>query len=853
MAVWMCGLLCLCAFVHAGAAPPDGAIEQPVRYDDFKQVAVDVGSEADWNLVRSLSVDLWSPHTLSLDLEWSDGMRPDRVEVLMSPEGFERFEDSGLSFQVLDDDVQSTIESSMQAGVSGGPFDDWMDYNAVLAYMDSLVALRPDLVTRFDIGLTLQGRPIVCFKITGPGGGNKPAVLYHGLEHAREWITIPVTIYIADQLVRNYDQNAQYRALVNRAEWYIIPVFNVDGYLYTWSTNRLWRKNLRGGYGVDINRNWGYQWGGPGSSGNQNDETYRGASPFSEPETQVMRDFILDHPNLVAHLDIHSYGPWCLWPWGWSPNLIPDDPEFRAVGNNMVDIIRAVHGVTYRPGPVYGTLYPAAGVSLDWVYNEYGILTYTFELRGPNFTPPPSAILPNCEELFPGVLYLTEHATTAVKIEFPNGLPNLLPPSESVDLTVDIIPGAESVDPNGAMLHLRTDPNGAFEEYPIQLISGNRFRATFPARDCGNDTEYYVSAQGTGGGTSYSPSGAPDDLYRAPVGVLEVAFEDDFQTNKGWTAVNLGATSGDWQRGVPVNDSGWDYDPASDGDGSGSCYLTLNQPGNTDVDDGAVQLSSPQFDLTGGGNISYYYFHNLTREQDNNDLLLAEINNNGGSGAWTQIARHNTSGGLNWRTNTITEQELANLGVTFTDRMVVRFTANDANQQSIVESGVDGFTVATVTCESGDVIAPSEFEVIRGVHTGGTIDELLDSDDEYVQVEARLPDEVAAPSAQIEIRGTSPIASPTVLTFVVEAASSGSPAEQQIELYDFVSSSWVMLDARGAPSNDTVVTVTVNVNAGRYVDDGTLEVRARVGYGDRGVTFPAWGGRYDRAYWTVSE
>ncbi|UCG33905.1 MAG: M6 family metalloprotease domain-containing protein, partial [Phycisphaerales bacterium] len=176
---------------------------------------------------------------------------------------------------------------------------------------------------------------------------------------------------------------------------------------------------------------------------------------------------------------------------------------------------------------------------------------------------------------------------------------------------------------------------------------------------------------------------------------LAVSFEDDFQTDKGWTAENLGATSGDWQRGVPVNDPSWAYDPASDSDGSGQCYLTQNEIGNTDVDGGAVRLTSPTIDMSGTGVlISYDYFNRLTDTSGGVDRLLTEINNNDGVGTWTTIAVHDTDGGLSWRNHRITESELLAAGVTLTTTMKLRFTANDADPQSIVESGLDAFVVA---------------------------------------------------------------------------------------------------------------------------------------------------------------
>jgi hypothetical protein len=151
-----------------------------------------------------------------------------------------------------------------------------------------------------------------------------------------------------------------------------------------------------------------------------------------------------------------------------------------------------------------------------------------------------------------------------------------------------------------------------------------------------------------------------------------------------------------------VNDPGWDYDPAADGDGSGQCYLTMNQIGNTDVDGGSVTLTSPNFDMTGGADVSYFYYLNLTVE-DGVDRLLVEMNPNGGSGTWTTVATHTTSGGTSWRTNTIPAATISGLGIPFTATMKIRFTANDGGTPSIVEAGVDGVLASSLVCDDGTI------------------------------------------------------------------------------------------------------------------------------------------------------
>ncbi len=180
---------------------------------------------------------------------------------------------------------------------------------------------------------------------------------------------------------------------------------------------------------------------------------------------------------------------------------------------------------------------------------------------------------------------------------------------------------------------------------------------------------------------------------------IDVALEDNFETDQGWVAENLGATSGDWQRGVPVDDPGWQYDPATDGDGSGQAYLTQNQVGNTDVDDGAVRLTSPVIDMTGGNfAVAYEYYLYLTNTTGGVDKLLVEMSDNGDAGPWRTVADHITNGSLTWRHHEISQQDMLDAGLTMTANMKIRYTANDADPQSINESGVDGFKVFAIGC-----------------------------------------------------------------------------------------------------------------------------------------------------------
>jgi len=178
-------------------------------------------------------------------------------------------------------------------------------------------------------------------------------------------------------------------------------------------------------------------------------------------------------------------------------------------------------------------------------------------------------------------------------------------------------------------------------------------------------------------------------------------FSDNFQTNLNWTATVAGATSGQWQRGTPVNDAGWEYDPAADSDGSGQCFLTQNAAGNTDVDGGSVILTSPplNFLTAGGGNsggnitICYDYYNFLTNDGEGTDGIFVDVSSNGTTGPWIRVASHTASKGLLWTPHAITQAQLTAAGVTNTTNMRIRYTASDLGTPSIVECGLDSFKV----------------------------------------------------------------------------------------------------------------------------------------------------------------
>lgn len=196
-------------------------------------------------------------------------------------------------------------------------------FNTYHSIADHTTFLR-DLASSFpgnaeivSAGKSVEGRDLTGIHIWGSGGkGSKPGVVWHGTVHAREWITTMTVEFAAFQLLTGYGKDTATTNFVNAYDFYIFPIVNPDGFAYTQTTNRLWRKNRQrqtgsSCIGRDVNRNWPIQWAqSAGASTNPCDETYKGAAAGDAPENLAFRtqlDSIAAGKGLKLYIDFHSY------------------------------------------------------------------------------------------------------------------------------------------------------------------------------------------------------------------------------------------------------------------------------------------------------------------------------------------------------------------------------------------------------------------------------------------------------------------------------------------------------------------------------------------------------------------
>jgi hypothetical protein len=283
-----------------------------------------------------------------------------------------------FDFDLLDPDLTYRWQRMKGEGLLVG-FGPYYTYDEATSELDNIHQAHPEITTeKISIGITWEGRDIWAMKISdNPDiSEGEPTVLFVAVHHAREPIGCSILLDLAWRLTENYGDDPEITWLVDNREIWIVPIVNPDGYTYNEvNSDGMWRKNKRDNNGngvfeedydgVDLNRNYSFMWGYDdfGSSPDPSSNIYRGPSPFSEPETQAIRDLSIEiEPDIVV--DYHSYSNVLLFPWSYDTYYTPDDNVFRSMSELLTE------GNGYPYGTVWEILYTANGVSLDWHYGD---------------------------------------------------------------------------------------------------------------------------------------------------------------------------------------------------------------------------------------------------------------------------------------------------------------------------------------------------------------------------------------------------------------------------------------------------------------------------------------------------
>ena len=442
-----------------------------------------------------------------------------------------------------------------------------------------------------------------------------------------------------------------------------------------------------------------------------------------------------------------------------------------------------------------------------------------------------------------------------INFAFPSGRPEFVSPAGGVAFTVEVEPVSGNPQPGSGTLYV--DSGSGFQSYAMNEISSNVYEVDFPATDCGTVLRYYFSASDDQSNLQFSPRSAPDITYTAISGILvNTPFEDNFETSTGWTGSG-DATDGQWSIGIPVG-GGDRGDPPTDGDGSGRCLLTDNVDGNSDVDGGSTIATTPVFDAsTGSGEeaiISYYrWYSNDAGDNAQADIFEVEVSNNGGS-TWTNLETVGPTG-PEAQGGWIFQQ--FNLGdvISLTNQMQVRFIASDLGGGSVVEAAVDGFKVQIVGCVVS--VTPSTVSAITGQITNGNAGDLSESDDSHVEGQSAIGQRRM--QFKCEMEAVSAYPNPSEMSFTIESSFVAQRLKitQQIEMFNFDSQTWELVEDEMISFTDSSTTVDLTGDLSRFVENGTNAMKCRTVYFQPPIGLlkrvtPQFKVLIDQAEWTIT-
>jgi hypothetical protein len=370
----------------------------------------------------------------------------------------------------------------------------YRSYSSLLTELQNIEAAHPTICKLYDIGDSwgkLYTAPayndykhdIWAMKVSDNVATeeDEPCIFYMGTHHAREPISLEVAMYILNHIVNNYGTDPDITASVNNKQIWFVPLVNPNGHKIVWdNVDTWWRKNIRDNNnsntintgttdGVDPNRNYGWEWGGAGTSSNPTDITYCGPSPNSEPEIQAMINMLGSH-HFVAGITYHSYSELVLYPYGYATGV--QGPDVAAISNlaiQMANTIPKAGGGYYTPMPSYD-LYAASGTTDDYAYGQHGIFSYTIEL-GTTFIPPQGDIAGICQNNLQAAKILLNRVNQSTLTGLVKDANTLLPVVAEVYIS--------GIDNTGAYRNPYVS-DATFGRYYRLLQNGN-FTVTFSA------------------------------------------------------------------------------------------------------------------------------------------------------------------------------------------------------------------------------------------------------------------------------------------------------------------------------------------------------------------------------------
>ncbi|XP_058500411.1 carboxypeptidase A4 [Solea solea] len=401
------------------------AAEAERFFNGDQVIRINVRSEEEIRLLRALEtkeeweLDFWL-HPVSTELPVDI-----RVPYASLSSVKEHLQAHSIPFTVMIDNLQDVLDEEktemeknkmQERNTRSFNFGAYHSLETLYSWMDDLVAQHPNLVTKQEIGRSYENRPMYVLKFS-TGGSKRPAIWIDTGIHSREWVSQATGVWTANKIATDYSKDVSVTSLLNNMDIYMLILANPDGYAYTHSADRMWRKTRSRNSGsmcrgVDPNRNWDAGFAGPGASRNPCSDSYHGPSAHSEIEVKNVVNFVKSHGNFKSFISVHAYSQLLMYPYGYSCHNVPHQQELDSVGRAAVQKLTSLYGTRYKVGSICNIIYQASGGSIDWSYNLGIKYSFAFELRDTGrygFVLPSNQIIPTATETWLGLKHIMEY------------------------------------------------------------------------------------------------------------------------------------------------------------------------------------------------------------------------------------------------------------------------------------------------------------------------------------------------------------------------------------------------------------------------------------------------------------
>ncbi|XP_029909771.1 carboxypeptidase A4 [Myripristis murdjan] len=319
--------------------------------------------------------------------------------------------------ELLDEEKSEMEENQMrERGTGGFNFGAYHPLETIYSWMDTLVAEHPNLITKVEIGRSYENRPMFVLKFS-TGGNKRPAIWIDTGIHSREWVSQATGVWTANKIAADYGTDASLTSLLKTMDIYMLILANPDGYVYTHTSDRMWRKTRSRNpgsmcRGVDPNRNWDAGFSGPGASNKPCSDSYHGPSAHSEVEVKNVVNLIKSHGNFKSFISVHAYSQLLMYPYGYNCRDVSHQRELDSIGRAAVQKLTSLYGTRYKVGSICKIIYQASGGSIDWSYNLGIKYSFAFELRDTGrygFILPANQIIPTASETWLALKHIMEY------------------------------------------------------------------------------------------------------------------------------------------------------------------------------------------------------------------------------------------------------------------------------------------------------------------------------------------------------------------------------------------------------------------------------------------------------------